>query len=256
MASALTIGSGGSGGREGPTAQISAGFGSILARRINLSPRDSRLAVAAGIGSGIGAIFRTPLGGAVLGAEILYRDDIEADALIPSVIASVTGYGVYGAITGNFGPIFGYNSGAVLARPGQVAMIALVGAACGLLGRLYIATFYGLTRLFRRAPAPRMLRPALAGLAVGALGLLVPGVLGTGYGVLQQTLDRADLLDMTLWAVLALPVVKILATSLTIGSGGSAGVFGRAWWSAAPRARASGGCSSWPEWPRTARRRS
>ena len=226
LASALTIGSGGSGGREGPTAQISASFGSILARKLNLTPEDSRLAVATGIGSGIGAIFRTPLGGAVLGAEILYRDDIEADALIPSVIASVTGYGIFGAITGNFGPIFGYNSDALLVGAGQVAMIALVGVACGLLGRLYITTFYGLTNFFHRTPLPRMARPALAGLAVGALGLLVPGVLGTGYGVLQETLNQADLLDMALWAVLALPFVKILATSLTIGSGGSAGVFG------------------------------
>ena len=73
VASALTIGSGGSGGREGPTAQISAGFGSFLARICNLSPADGRIAVSTGIGSGIGAIFKAPLGGAVLAAEIVYR---------------------------------------------------------------------------------------------------------------------------------------------------------------------------------------
>ncbi|MGH2891520.1 MAG: chloride channel protein, partial [Solirubrobacteraceae bacterium] len=72
IASAITIGSGGSGGREGPTAQISAGFGSLLARWLRLSPSDARIAVTVGIGSGIGAIFRAPLGGAVLGAEIPY----------------------------------------------------------------------------------------------------------------------------------------------------------------------------------------
>src|ERR1700677_2112353 len=76
VASALTVGSGGSGGREGPTGQISAGFGSLITRTLELDPADGRIAVATGIGSGIGAIFGAPLGGAVLAAEILYRDDL------------------------------------------------------------------------------------------------------------------------------------------------------------------------------------
>jgi CIC family chloride channel protein len=83
VASALTIGSGGSGGREGPTGQISAGFGSLLARVLDLEPADGRIAVATGVGSGIGAIFGAPLGGAVLASEILYRDDFEPAALLP-----------------------------------------------------------------------------------------------------------------------------------------------------------------------------
>jgi chloride channel protein, CIC family len=107
LASAVTIGSGGSAGREGPTAQISAGFASMLARRLDLTPTDARIAVTAGIGSGIGAIFRAPLGGAILGAEILYRDDLEAGAIFPSFIASVTGFAVFAAVEG-FEPIFGY----------------------------------------------------------------------------------------------------------------------------------------------------
>src|SRR6185312_16632262 len=98
-------------GREGPTAQISAGFGSMLARLLNLSPEDSRIAVSVGVASGIGAIFRAPLGGAVLGVELLYRDDVEVEALIPSLVASVVGYGVFGSITGGFSPIFGYHNG-------------------------------------------------------------------------------------------------------------------------------------------------
>ena len=81
VASALTIGAGGSGGREGPTGQISAGFASLLARELDLSPADARTAVVTGIGSGIGAIFGAPLGGAVLACEILYRDDFDAAAL-------------------------------------------------------------------------------------------------------------------------------------------------------------------------------
>ncbi len=106
VASAATIGSGGSAGREGPTAQISAGFGSLLARRLELSPQDARIAVAVGVGSGIGAIFRAPLGGAVLGTEILYRDDLEPEALFPSLVASIVGFSIFGAVEG-FEPIFG-----------------------------------------------------------------------------------------------------------------------------------------------------
>jgi chloride channel protein, CIC family len=226
VASAVTIGSGGSGGREGPTAQISASFGSILARALNLTPADSRIAVSAGIASGIAAIFRAPLGGAILGAELLYRDDVEVEALIPSLVASVVGYAVFGGITGGFTPIFGYHSGFQLQHAAQLGLYVLLGLAAGLVGRLYVTAFYRTTGLFGRAPGPRWLKPAVAGLAVGALGLAVPGVLGTGYGQARACLARQVLLGLPLWVVLAIPFAKILATSLSIGSGGSGGIFG------------------------------
>lgn len=226
VASALTIGSGGSGGREGPTAQISATFGSMLARTLNLTPADSRIAVASGIASGIGAIFRAPLGGAVLGAELVYRDDVEVEALIPSIVASVVAFGVYGGVTGNFNPIFGDQTGYHLGGARDFAFFAIVGIACGLLGRLYARAFYAISSALGRLRLPRWVKPGLAGLAVGGLGLAVPGVLGTGYGQLQQELSRHVLLGMPLWVVLALPFAKILATSLSIGSGGSGGIFG------------------------------
>src|SRR5579872_2178712 len=85
IASAFTIGTGGSAGREGPTAQIAAGFGSMIGEIFGLSVRDRRIALAAGIGAGIGSIFKSPFGGAILSAEILYSGgDIEAETLIPS----------------------------------------------------------------------------------------------------------------------------------------------------------------------------
>ncbi len=87
--------------------QISAGFGSLLARILDLEPADGRIAVATGIGSGIGAIFGAPLGGAVLASEILYRDDFDPAALLPSFIASVVSFVVFGAVEG-FSPLFGY----------------------------------------------------------------------------------------------------------------------------------------------------
>jgi CIC family chloride channel protein len=92
VASASTIGSGGSAGREGPTTQISAGFGSLLDDLLHLDDHDRRITVAAGKGSGIGAIFKAPFGGALLAAEILYKRDFESDALFPSFVASVIGF--------------------------------------------------------------------------------------------------------------------------------------------------------------------
>ncbi len=225
VASALTIGSGGSGGREGPTAQIGAGFGSFLARILDLDARDARIAVSTGMGAGIGAIFRAPLGGAVLAVEIPYRDDVESDALVPAFVGSIVAFSIFGAIVG-FSPIFGRVAGAGFTDPRQLLYYTLIGVACGIVGRLYIAGFYGMTRWFKTWPLPRELRPAIAGVAVGCIGLALPGVLGTGYGWVQAGSDRNTLMSIPLWVILALPFAKILATSLSIGSGGSGGIFG------------------------------
>lgn len=225
VASAITIGSGGSGGREGPTAQISAGFGSFLGRVLDLDARDARIAVAVGMAAGIGAIFRAPLGGAILGAELLYRDDVESDALVPSFVATIVAYSIFGAVEG-FSPIFGTQARFGFADPIQLGWYALIGLACGLVGLLYVKNFYGFTDLFRRWSVPRAVKPAIAGFLVGCLGLAVPGALGTGYGFVQAGLDRQSLLAIPLWMILVLPFAKILATSLSIGSGGSGGIFG------------------------------
>jgi H+/Cl- antiporter ClcA/K+/H+ antiporter YhaU regulatory subunit KhtT len=224
VASALTIGSGGSGGREGPTAQISAGFGSLLSRPLDLQPTDSRVAVATGVGSGIGAIFGAPLGGAVLAAEILYRDDFEPAALLPCFIASAASTVVFGAVEG-FSPLFGYVGGYRFTDSSQLVWFALIGLLGGLLGLLYAKGFYGIAALFRRSPLPRWAAPAVGGLLVGVMAVFVPQVLGTGYGWVQKGLTPG-LLTIPLWIVLILPFAKILATGLSIGSGGSGGIFG------------------------------
>jgi H+/Cl- antiporter ClcA len=226
VASAITLGSGGSGGREGPTAQISAGFGSLLARTLDLSPEDGRVAVSIGIGSGIGAIFSAPLGGAVLAADIVYRDDFEVEALVPGLISSIVGYTVFGLIDG-FHPLFGYAApGYEFHQPIQLVWFAIIGIVAGLVGLIYAKTFYGIVTLSEKLPFSKMFRPAVGGLLVGLLALAVPEVLGTGYGWVQHALDRDQLLSLPLWLILALPFAKILATSLSIGSGGSGGIFG------------------------------
>jgi chloride channel protein, CIC family len=224
VASALTIGSGGSGGREGPTGQISAGFGSFLARFLDLSPSDARITVASGIGSGIGAIFGAPLGGSVLATEILYRDDFEVEGLLPSFIASIVGYAVWGSIEG-FGPLFGYVGNYQLMNAAELIWFALIGVLGGLIGLLYAKGFYGMAAYFSRLKIPRWVRPAIGGLIVGCIGLAIPEVLGTGYGWIQVGLGP-QLLHIPLWIVLILPFARIATTGLSIGSGGSGGIFG------------------------------
>ena len=223
IASALTIGSGGSGGREGPTAQISAGFGSLLARLLDLSPEDGRIAVAVGIGSGIGAIFSAPLGGAVLAADIVYRDDFAYSALLPGVFASIVAYAIFGGVFG-YHPLFAIPA-YHFHQPIQLLWFAVIGVLAGGVGLLYSKAFYGVVALSARLPFSRKLRPALGGLIVGLIALGLPQVLGTGYGWVQKGLGN-ELLHTPLIIILALPLARIVATALSIGTGGSGGVFG------------------------------
>lgn len=225
IASALTIGSGGSGGREGPTAQISAGFGSLLTRRLNLSDADGRLAVSLGIGAGIGAIFSAPLGGAVLAASIIYREDFNYKALVPGFITSATAYAIYGSILG-FAPMFGVVEPAYRFDPSQAPWFVVIGIIAAGVGYLYARTFYGTVALTKRLPGGIVIKPAIGGLLVGLLALVIPQILASGYGWVQIALTRDGLAAIPLWIVLVLPVAKIVATSLSIGTGGSGGIFG------------------------------
>lgn len=224
VASAITIGTGGSAGREGPAAQISAGFGSLFARGLNLSAGERRMCVLIGMGAGIGAIFRAPLGGAVLASELLYRDDIEADALIPSLVASIASYSIFGTYAG-WEPLFGAQTHVIFDHPAQLLNFALIGVIAGLVGLLFVRTFAYAEHYFERMPLSRPVRGAIAGLAVGIIGVLVPQTLETGYGWVQIAIDDG-LADIALWIVIMLPLLKILTTSLTVGSGTSGGVFG------------------------------
>ncbi len=224
IASAITIGSGGSGGREGPAAQISAGFGSLMGKWLGLTVQNRRIAVAAGIGSGIGAIFRAPLGGAVLAAEVLYVHDLEVEALVPALIASIIGYSIFCSFYG-FSPIFGGQSDLSFSNPVQLVYYAILGIACGVFGILYSRGFYGVVSFSHHMKLPAWLKPAIGGLLVGLMGLALPGALHMGYGWVQIAMGK-ELLSLPLWVVLVLPVAKIVSTSLSIGSGGSGGIFG------------------------------
>jgi CIC family chloride channel protein len=226
VASALTIGSGGSGGREGPAAHISAGFGSLLTRRLNLSDEDGRLAVSLGIGAGIGAIFGAPLGGAVLAASIVYREDFDYRALIPGFITSASAYAVLGSILG-FDPLFGFLVGDYrFGHPLDLGWFVVLGVLAAGVGWLYARVFYGTVAVSAMLPGGKIIKPALGGLAVGLLALVIPQVLASGYGWAEKAAGADTLMSIPLWIVLLLPFAKILATSLSIGTGGSGGIFG------------------------------
>ena len=230
VASTLTISTGGSAGREGPIAQIGAGFGSLIGELFRLSERERRIALAVGIGSGVGAIFKAPLGGALLSVEILYHNDFEKEALIPSVMASVVAYSIFSLYDG-FSPVF--TAEEYHWTLAQLPLYMLLGGVCAAIGLVYIKSFYGARELFHRLPLPQTLKPALGGFLVGVLAValmkLIPsdngaaglGGLGMGYGYIQLALYNS--LSPEVMGVLIFS--KIAMTSLTIGSGGSGGVF-------------------------------
>ena len=220
IASVVTIGTGGSAGREGPIAQIGAGFGSFVATKLGLSAKDRRLLLMAGMAGGIGATFRSPLGGALFAAEVLYRDpDFEHEGLIPCIISSIIAYSLFGAVTGwkplLDTPMFRFE------QPLELLLYLVLGVICALFGVVYVKFFYGMRDLFRKLPMPTWLKPALGGLLLGILAMFIPQVLGSGYGWVQAALYG----QMALWVMLVIALAKVVATSLTISSGGSGGVF-------------------------------
>lgn len=239
LASAITLGSGGSGGREGPIAQTGAGFGSWIATRLRLSDDDRRILVAAGMGAGIGSIFRAPLAGALFAAEILYSSaEFEASVLVPACVASIIAYSTFTLVHGTgtlfVTPQLGFSNPLELVAYFVLALVLVV------YGFLYVRVFYGTHGLFERWRIPSALKPAIGGLITGVLAVLLLrvtkseeslSVLAFGYGVLQHALDAPASLSSAslsigagLLALIALG--KIVTTSSSIGSGGSAGVFG------------------------------
>jgi len=225
IASSITIGSGGSGGTEGPAGQIAGGFGSLIGKLFKLDEDERRIAVAAGLGAGIGSIFKIPLGGAVFSAEVFYRRDFEVRALMPGLVASVTGYTVFGFVFG-WDRLFTIPFDLVkYTHPVSLILYAIVGLVSAVVSIAWVKTFYSISDYFSRIRFPKYLKPAIGGVLVGMIGIVFPQVLGTSYGWLQIAINK-DYTLMPLYALGAVIIFKILATSLTIGSGGSAGVFG------------------------------
>jgi len=221
VASAITIGSGGAAGREGPTALISAGIGSIYATMGKRSDEDRRLLVLIGMAAGLAAIFRSPIGTALFAIEVLYSDmEFEAGALFFTMLGSIVAYVVNGLFVG-WQPLFQVPKGLMLPEFSGYWWYAVLGLGSGVAATLLPVVFYGLRDIFRKVPVPPHIKPAIGGLGVGLLALALPQVLGGGYGWIQEAMDG----NLPIMILLALIFAKMLAFALTVSSGGSGGVF-------------------------------
>jgi chloride channel protein, CIC family len=221
VASALTIGSGGVAGREGPTAQISVGLTTLLARWTGLRGEERRSLLLAGMAAGLAAMFRAPLGMAIFAVEILYSGMVfESEALIYTVIAAVSAYALTGLFTG-WHPLFAIPDGVAFTEPASLVAFAVLGVAAGVLGALLPALFYGTRDLFARLRVPVWLKPAIGGLLVGLAAMAAPQILGTGYGWVELAMAG----QLGLGMVLLILVLKAPGMALTVGSGASGGIF-------------------------------
>jgi len=221
IASAITIGSGGSAGREGPVAQIGAGFGSYMASILRLSDHDRRIMVIAGAGGGIGSMFRAPLGGALFATEVLYREpEFEFEGIIPAIISSIVAYSVFSSFFG-WGVLF--DTPVYLFRhPMELLFYAILAIFCVILGAFYVKVFYGVKeKIFDKLPVKNYLKPAIGGVVVGGIAMFYPQVLAMGYGWVQLAIYG----KMAIGLMFILAIGKVFATSFTISSGGSGGVF-------------------------------
>lgn len=222
VTSMMTIASGGSAGREGPITQIGAGLGSWLGVRLNLSDRERRILLLSGAAGGLGAIFRAPLGGALTAIEVIYLEDFEAEAVLPSVLSSVVAYTIFTFFFGT-DPMFGIPQFS-FEDARELPFYALLAFVCAGAGWMYVRSFRFLKfSVFAKinAKVGLMWTTALGGLLMGVLGMVFPELLSGGYG----WLELAILGKMTIPVMLAIVVGKTLATSLTLGSGMSGGMF-------------------------------
>jgi chloride channel protein, CIC family len=241
IASIFTLGFGGSGGREGPTMQIGGALGSLVGRYLQVSARERRILLVAGTAAGMAAVFRTPLGAALLAVEVLHRDDFESDALVPAVLASVVSYSVFISFFGEatlFGHLHHYPF-----IPVHLPLYALMAVIVSVIARVFLATLRQVQEWTRRLKVPPWAKPAIGGLALGVFAtplvmIIGPhvgkagqglGVLGGGYGAAQVALSGAPWFPEGAYGLellILLGVLKIFATALTVGTGGSAGDFG------------------------------
>lgn len=236
-ASTITLGSGGSAGREGPIALMGSIIGSWIARKFNLTVRERRILLAAGIAAGVGGMFRAPLAGGIMASEVLYSDtEFEPDVLVPSMLASVTSYCVF-CLNFGWGSLFGKVAAEyTFANPLELLPLTALGVAVAFAGFLLVKADQFVHRLAERVPLA--IRPMIG---MGLAGLITIGVfylsavvsedghphhvlfavMGDGYTALNMVLSGGGIW----WVLLLLAGAKIVTSSLTIGSGGAGGTF-------------------------------
>ena len=217
--SAITIGSGGSAGREGPTVQIGSAIGSSIGHFFHLSSERIQVMVGCGAAAGIAASFNAPMAGVLFALEIILGN-FTIHTFSPIVIASVIGTATGRALEGNEitfqVPIH------ELVSPTEIIFYLFLGFLCGLSARLFTATYFATHEWFdKKINLPQFYKPALGGLMVGLISVFAPQILGNGYDSMEQALA-----GQLFWGLaLGLVLLKIISTSLTLGSGGLGGIF-------------------------------
>ncbi|MCV2395608.1 chloride channel protein [Actinotalea sp. M2MS4P-6] len=219
LASALTIGSGGSVGREGPIVQIGSALGSRIAQTARLSETRVRTLVACGAASGIAATFNAPIAGVFFALELLLRD-FQAESfgvvVLAAVVASVIGRAILGDVPFLELPSF------ELPHAGSFVLVALLGVLAGVIGVIFTRTLYAFEDVADKIwRGPEWARPAVGGVLLGLLLLAIPQMYGVGYPVLEAGVQG----QYAIAVLLGLLIAKVVATSLTIAIGGSGGVF-------------------------------
>ncbi|HDL98279.1 MAG TPA: chloride channel protein, partial [Desulfobacteraceae bacterium] len=220
IAASLTIGTGNSAGVEGPIAQIGGTLGSQIGQLSRVSGKRMKVYVAAGCAGGIAGIFNAPIAGIFFAAEIVLLGSYEissfAALVIASALATVVTRAYYGAV-----PIFPIPDYCMVNPFVEMPLYAVMAVIVGLLAVVYIRFFYYVRDKFRALPVHEQLKPIIGGLMVGLIGIVFPQVMGDGYKVIETTLAGQG----TIGVLMALVVLKAVATSITLGSGGAGGVF-------------------------------
>jgi len=219
VTSSITIGSGGSAGREGPTVQIGAAVGSTIGQLLHLSTERMRVLVGCGAAAGIAASFNAPLAGVLFALEIILGDfaiHTFSPIIIASVIGTVTGRALEGnEVTFNV-PVH------ELVHPTEIIFYLALGVLCGIVARLFTFMYFYIQQIFEeKLKTADIYKPAIGGLIVGMISIFMPQILGNGYDVMEQALT-----GQMFWGLAFLLVfMKIICTSITLGSGGMGGVF-------------------------------
>jgi len=228
VATALTLGGGGSGGREGPIVQIGAAVGSVISRFFHLGPDQIRSLVAAGAGAGIGASFNAPIAGMLFAMEVILGSFAVrhlSAIVIASVVAAITSRSIVGE------ELTIRAASYTLEDPRQLLVFVLLSAVAAFAGLGLLRGVDLLDRWGRGRPSLKAWRPLSFGLVVGAIGLVEPDVLGTGQGFLSRILVESDLVERAgiggtvWWALILLAFAKLVATAFTTTSGASGGAF-------------------------------
>jgi CIC family chloride channel protein len=222
LASALTIGTGGSVGREGPIVQIGSALASSLGQWIRMPENRMRILVACGAGGGIAATFNAPITGVFFGVEIILRE-FSVDAMFAVMLSAMVADAIAIPFLGNEHFLTGFPNGIVLHSPANYLLIAALAVIAALIGLLFKAVLYKIEDFcdFVWKGRPEWARPAVGGVVLGLFLLALPQMYGVGYPVMFKAVAG----DYALWFLLILAAGKMIATSLTLGIGGSGGIF-------------------------------